>query len=72
MSRESITTWLDLAGLVLLALGAGAGLLPVIGWAALGVVGLVLFAGARVIDWLAEPTGAPAWWRRLRGGGDRA
>jgi hypothetical protein len=68
VERDAITTWLDLAGLALLAVGAGAALLPVIGWAALAVVGLVLLAGARVIDWVAVPDAAPAWWRRMRGG----
>jgi hypothetical protein len=68
MSHDAVTSWLDLAGLVLLALGVGAGLLPLIGWAAIGAVGLVLLAGARVIDWLGQPTAAPAWWRRVRGG----
>ncbi|WP_199444464.1 hypothetical protein [Umezawaea beigongshangensis] len=67
MSRETVTTLIDLAALVLLAFGAGAAVFPLVGWAATAVAGVVLFGGARVIDWIGTPALAPVWWRRLRG-----
>lgn len=68
MSLEKVTTLLDLAGLVLLAFGAGAALFPAIGLASVAASAVVLLAGTRVIVWIAKPAGAPKWWRRLRGG----
>lgn len=68
MSLEKVTTLLDLAGLVLLAFGIGAALFPAIGLASAAASALVLLAGSRVIVWIAQPAGAPKWWRRLRGG----
>jgi hypothetical protein len=65
---EKVTTLLDLAGLVLLAFAAAAGLFPLIGWASAAAAGVVLLAGSRVIVWIAVPMTAPKWWRRLRGG----
>ncbi|MFD9706201.1 hypothetical protein [Lentzea sp. NPDC059081] len=69
MSRELITTLLDLAALLLVAFGVAAAVFPLIGWAAAALGGLVLGAGSRAIVWIGEPSSAPAWWKRLRGGG---
>lgn len=60
--REWMTTVLDALGLLLLAAGAGAGLYPVIGWAALGACGAVVLAGS----WLSVRQNQP---RPARGGG---
>lgn len=65
MDRDTVTTWLDLAALVLIAAGAAAGVWLLVGLPAVGVAGLVLLAGSRQIDWLGAPDRAPAWWRRL-------
>lgn len=81
MSQEKVTTLLDLAGLVLLAFGAGAALFPVIGLASVAASAVVLLAGSRVIVWVANGAVRPKWlgqlgeWvakrsRRLRGGED--
>lgn len=51
--REAMTTVLDVAGLLLVAAGAGAGVYPLIGWAALAVTGAVVLAGS----WLAGRAG---------------
>lgn len=71
---DAVTTWLDLAGLVLVAAGLGAAAWLLLGWPALAVGGLVLLAGSRLIHWQVYPTRAPKWWRRLQrgstGGGD--
>ncbi|ONF62287.1 hypothetical protein [Amycolatopsis keratiniphila] len=69
MSRDLVTTLLDLAGLLLVAAGIGAALFPLIGWATLGPVGVLLLAGSRVAVWIGTPAAAPVWWRKLRGGG---
>lgn len=71
MSPEKVTTFLDLAGLVLLAFGAGAALFPYVGLACVAVSSVVLLGGSRVIVWVAAPDSAPRWWRRLRGGDGR-
>ncbi|WP_414943316.1 hypothetical protein [Amycolatopsis sp. cmx-11-32] len=71
MSRDLVTTLLDLAGLLLVAAGIGAALFPLIGWAALGPVGVLLLAGSRVAVWIGTPSAAPTWWKRLRGGDRR-
>lgn len=63
MDRELVTTWLDLGALVLVAAGLGAAVWLLVGWPAVGVAGLVLWAGARVIDWQGAPDRAPRWWR---------
>lgn len=63
---DVVTTWLDIVGLVLVAAGLGAATWLLIGWAALGVGGVVLLAGSRLIHWQAHPQGAPKWWRRLQ------
>lgn len=68
LSRELITTLLDLAALLLVAFGAAAALFPLIGWASALAGGAVLYGGARVIEWVAEPRRAPAWFKRLSGG----
>jgi hypothetical protein len=44
--RELMTTALDVAGLLLVAAGAGAGAYLVLGWAALAVSGVVVLAGS--------------------------
>jgi hypothetical protein len=67
MSPEKVTTLLDLAGLALLAFGAGAALFPLIGWASTAGAALVLLGGSRAIVWVAAPELAPRWWRWLRG-----
>lgn len=46
---DLVTTLLDVLGLLLLALGVGAALFPLIGWAAAGAAGAVVLAGS----WLA-------------------
>lgn len=66
--RELITTLLDLGALLLVAFGLAAAVFPLIGWASAVVAGLVLGAGSRAIVWIAEPSSAPAWWKKLRGG----
>ncbi|GGZ80290.1 hypothetical protein ACFOOM_07620 [Streptomyces echinoruber] len=48
--REAMTTALDVAGLLLVAAGAGAAAFPVMEWAALAVSGAVVLAGS----WLAS------------------
>lgn len=57
--REVTTTLLDVLGLLLVALGAGAALYGLIGWAAAAVSGVVVLAGS----WAAARTG-----RRPTGG----
>lgn len=70
--KDLVTTALDLAGLLLLAAGAGFAMYPLIGWPAVGCTGIVLLAGSRVIMWVATPNHAPRWWRKLaRKGGVR-
>ncbi|MDX8050411.1 hypothetical protein SK571_13550 [Lentzea sp. BCCO 10_0798] len=66
--REWITTLLDLAALLLVAFGAGAAVFPLIGWASVAVAGLVIGAWSRVIVWIATPSSAPAWWKKLQAG----
>lgn len=66
--RDWVTTLLDLAALLLVAFGVAAAVFPLIGWASAVFAGLVLGAGSRAIVWIAAPSSAPAWWKRLRGG----
>lgn len=54
--RELVTTLLDVLGLLLLAAGVGAALLPWIGWGALTVSGAVVLAGS----WWATRSARPA------------
>ncbi|MEV7908235.1 hypothetical protein [Streptomyces anulatus] len=54
--RELVTTLLDVLGLLLVAAGAGAALLPLIGWGALAVSGVVVLAGS----WWAVRAAPPA------------
>ena len=71
MFRDIVTTLVDVAGLALVALGIGAALFPVVGYAAAIATGAVLLAGGRVADWVADSKTAPAWWRRrFRAGGE--
>lgn len=65
MDRDTVTTWLDLAALVLLAAGLAAAAWLLVGAPAVGVAGLVLGAGSRLIVWQTTPDRAPTWWRRL-------
>ncbi|MFF0295558.1 hypothetical protein ACFYST_06105 [Kitasatospora sp. NPDC004614] len=51
--REIATTVLDVLGLLLLALGAGAALFGLIGWSAAAVSGGVILAGS----WVAARPG---------------
>lgn len=44
--REQVTTWLDVAGLLLIAAGAGAASAALIGWAGLAVAGFLVLAGS--------------------------
>ncbi|GII89636.1 hypothetical protein Ssi03_76260 [Sphaerisporangium siamense] len=53
--RELVTTLLDVLGLLLVAAGACAALLPLIGWGALAGAGLVVLTGS----WLAVRRSAP-------------
>lgn len=57
--RELVTTLLDVLGLLLVAAGAAAALLPLVGWAGLAAAGVVVLAGS--------------WWaaRQLRPAGER-
>ncbi|MEU1736472.1 hypothetical protein [Streptosporangium sp. NPDC020145] len=54
--RELVTTLLDVLGLLLVAAGAGAALLPWIGWGALTASGAVVLAGS----WWAARQARPA------------
>lgn len=63
---DAVTTWLDLTGLVLVAAGVGACAWLLLGWPALGVGGMALLAGSRLIHWQAYPKRAPKWWRRIQ------
>lgn len=54
--RELVTTLLDVLGLLLVAAGAAAALLPLLGWGALGVAGAVVLAGS----WWAARAARPA------------
>ncbi len=58
--RELVTTLLDTAGLLLIAAGVCALLLPWIGWGALLFAGVVVLAGS----WLAARQGRPVPDRR--------
>lgn len=53
--RELVTTLLDVLGLLLVAAGVCAALLPWIGWAALVPAGALVLAGS----WAAERLSAP-------------
>jgi membrane protein implicated in regulation of membrane protease activity len=73
--RDLVTDLLDLAGLVLLALGLGAlaaGSMLGSTWVGVGlglaVTGLVLIAACRVIDWQTKPHRAPSWWPKPKRG----
>lgn len=70
MFRDIVTTLVDVAGLVLVAIGIGAALFPFVGLAAAIAAGAVLLAGGRVAEWVADPKTAPAWWRRRFSGGE--
>jgi formate hydrogenlyase subunit 3/multisubunit Na+/H+ antiporter MnhD subunit len=48
--RDLVTTLLDVLGLLLLALGVGAALFPLIGWAAAAASGVVVLVGAQLAD----------------------
>jgi len=49
--REVLTTALDALGLLLLAAGVAALMYQWIGWAALGVAGVVVLVGSAVANW---------------------
>jgi hypothetical protein len=49
--REVLTTALDALGLLLLAAGVAAYMYQWIGWAALGVAGVVVLVGSAVANW---------------------
>lgn len=54
--RELVTTLLDVLGLLLVAAGAAAALLPLVGWAGLAAAGIVVLAGS----WWAARQSRPA------------
>jgi hypothetical protein len=53
--REVLTTALDALGLLLLAAGFAALTYQWIGWAALGVAGVVVLVGSAVANWQSRP-----------------
>lgn len=57
--RAIVTTGLDILGLLLLAAGLVAGLLPLIGWIALAPGGLIVLAGSQLAARLAAPPQKP-------------
>ncbi|MFC6089452.1 hypothetical protein [Saccharothrix lopnurensis] len=57
LSREMITTLLDLAALLAVAVGATAAVWLAVGAPAVAVGGLVLYGGARLIEHLAATSG---------------
>lgn len=56
--RAIVTTALDVLGILLVAAGLTALLLPVIGWVALAVGGLVVLAASQLASRLATPAAA--------------
>lgn len=69
MDRETVTDWLDLAALVMVAIGLGAlagGWL--IGPVVLGlglwalVTGVSVLVGSVLVGWHNDPRRAPGWW----------
>lgn len=54
--RTPVTTALDVLGLLLVAGGVGAGLLPVVGWWCLVAAGLVIIVGSLLTP---NPDAAP-------------
>lgn len=54
--HQLVTTALDVIGLLVLAAGIVALLLPWIGWSALAAGGLVVLAGSQLAARLATPT----------------
>lgn len=69
VNRETVTDWLDLAALVLVAIGLGA--LAGGWWIGTAVLGLGLWAlvtgvsmlvGSVLIGWHNDARRAPAWW----------
>lgn len=57
--RDLVTNLLDVAALLLIAAGVGAGSSRWLGWWGLAAAGLVLLAGSQVIDWSGRPAKAP-------------
>lgn len=66
--RDIVTTLVDLLGLLGVAVGLGFAASLLIGPAAIAVSGAILLLGVRVMDWVASPGLAPAWWKWLRKG----
>lgn len=54
--RDTMTTLLDVLGLLLVAAGLGALAYRAIGWPALAVAGVVVLAGSVFADWMARPS----------------
>jgi hypothetical protein len=67
--RDVITTIYDAIGLLAVAVGASCGAFLLIGWACILVGGVIMLIGVRIMDWVAAPSSAPRWWRRIREGG---
>lgn len=57
MSREALTTLLDLLGLLLIVVCVAGGLWPHMGWWSLGPAGFLLIGGSQLIGWLSRPSG---------------
>jgi hypothetical protein len=66
---DVITTLYDALGLLAIAVGASCGAFLLIGWACILVGGVIMLMGVRIINWVATPSQAPSWWRRIREGG---
>lgn len=57
---DLVTTLMEVLGLLLLAAGATAALVPLIGWSALAAGGLVLIGGSALVAWrMARPPKEP-------------
>lgn len=50
---ELATTILDVVALLVVAVGVGLALSPMIGWWSVVVTGCIIFAGARAGEWLS-------------------
>lgn len=67
--RDVVTTLGDFLGLLAVAVGLGFAASLLIGPVAIAVSGAVLLLGVRIVEWVASPELAPAWWQWLRKGG---
>lgn len=67
--RDVVITFLEVLGLLLVAAGAVAALLPALGWAALAIGGSIVLVGARFADGARLPAWRVAVSRRRAGAG---